>query len=55
MLAWLQENWMGVAAALYVILNEIIALAPNLKSNSIIQLIVNLLKSVVPAPQLPPK
>lgn len=48
MLVWLQANWMGVAAAVYVVMNEIIALAPNLKSNSVVQLLLNLLKSIVP-------
>lgn len=49
MLAWLQANYLGVLAAVYVILNEIIALAPNLKSNSIVQLVLNLLKSLIPS------
>lgn len=48
MLVWLNANWLGVAAAVYVILNEIIALAPNLKSNSVVQLVLNLLKSILP-------
>lgn len=48
MLAWLQANYLAVLAAVYVILNEIVAIAPGLKSNSIVQLILNLLKSIVP-------
>lgn len=47
---WINANWMAVLAALYIILNEVIALAPNLKSNSVVQLIVNLLKAFFPKP-----
>lgn len=52
-MAWLAANWQVVLGAAYVIINEIVALAPNLKSNSIVQLVVNVLKSLVPA-KLPP-
>lgn len=51
---WLIANWVAVAAAVYVIINEIIALAPNLKSNSVVQLVLNLLKAIVPKPPQPP-
>lgn len=52
-MAWILEHWMAVLGAVYVIMNEIIALAPNLKSNSIVQLIVNILKNVVKPAELP--
>lgn len=53
---WIVAHWAAVLSAVYVILNEVIALAPNLKSNSVIQLIVNILKSVVAPPAVePPK
>lgn len=52
---WIITHWAAVLSAVYVVLNEVIALAPNLKSNSIVQLIVNILKSVVAQPQEPPK
>lgn len=52
---WIITHWAAVLGAVYVVLNEVIALAPNLKSNSIVQLIVNILKSVVAQPQEPPK
>lgn len=54
MWAWIMANWAGVAAATYVVVNEIIAIAPNLQSNSIVQLVVNILKSAVTLPT-PPK
>lgn len=46
-MAWLIANWAAVLMAVYVVLNEIVALAPNLKSNSVIQLVINILKSLV--------
>lgn len=48
---WLASHWMAVLGALYVIVNEVVALAPNLKSNSVVQLIINILKSVVAQPE----
>lgn len=51
MLAWVQANWMAVLAAVYVVLNEAVALAPGLKSNSLVQLVLNVLKSVLPSTQ----
>lgn len=47
-MAWLSANWGLVVGAVYVVVNEIVALAPNLKSNSLVQLLINLLKSVIP-------
>lgn len=54
MLAWISANWAMVLGAVYVIANEIVALAPNLKSNSLVQLLLNILKSAIPSstPQL---
>ncbi len=53
MLVWLQSNWVAVLGVVYVVINEIIALAPGLKSNSVVQLIVNLIGSLLPK-QVPP-
>lgn len=52
---WIIAHWAALLGAIYVILNEVIALAPNLQSNSVVQLIVNILKSVVAQPVQPPK
>lgn len=46
-MSWLSAHWFEVLGASYVIINEVIALAPNLKSNSVLQLVLNILKSVV--------
>lgn len=47
-MVWLQANYLAVLAVVYVVLNEVVALAPNLKSNSLVQLVLNVLKSLVP-------
>ncbi len=52
MLVWLSANWIPLASAAYVLVNEIVALSP-LKSNSVVQLILAVLKSVIPG-QIPP-
>lgn len=45
---WLVDHWVALVGFLYILLNEVVALAPNLQSNSIVQLVLNILKSVVP-------
>lgn len=44
---FLQENWMMIVGALLA-LSEVLALIPSIKSNSVFQLIVNVLKGIMP-------
>lgn len=46
-MAFIQENYMVILMALLA-LSEVLALFPNIKSNSVFQLIINALKSLVP-------
>lgn len=52
-MTWIIEHWQMLASSLLVVINEVIAYNDGWKSNSILQLIVNLLKSIV-KPQIPP-
>ena len=45
-MAWLTENW-SVIASVLLALSEALALIPGIKSNSVFQLIVNGLKSIL--------
>lgn len=47
---WITEHWAWICGLVYLVINELIAVNPNLKSNSIVQLLVNILKAVTQKP-----
>jgi len=54
-MTWLAGNWQYVLFIVLWIWNEILAANPSLKSNSIVQLVVNLIMGLGPKPPtLPP-
>lgn len=46
-MSFITDNWMVIVMALLA-LSEVLALIPSIKANSVFQMIVNLLKGLVP-------
>ncbi len=54
-IAWVTNNWPGLAFMFYVILNELIVLSPKLSANSFVQVLLPFLKKYNPVPEpVPP-
>lgn len=41
-MSWFIANWPQIAAGVYLLVNEIIAINPNWKSNSVVQLLLSI-------------
>lgn len=43
---WFQENYLAVISLIALLLSELMAMVPSMKSNSIFQLVLNLLNAL---------
>lgn len=52
---WFIDHWQMLLGGFLWIVNEVLAANPNWKSNSIVQLVLNVLKSMLPSSSPPPQ